>query len=169
MARRPKFYHREPNEWLACPVYGCSRKFRNQSGRTKHIRAKHKKNDKLQTPTQSRTRATGSVSSESSFDAIPIDLDPQPEVPYTPHHDVQVASDLGSPLDGRNMTRSPITTGLQLHHDNDPSSPPHFQPEVEIYHDSDQLEAEQASTSSESSTNYHPFINGMTLQYFLIN
>lgn len=55
MPRRSKIYHREPKEWFSCPVYWCSRKFRTQTGRTKHIRSKHnlKKNHDLQIRTRS--------------------------------------------------------------------------------------------------------------------
>jgi hypothetical protein len=153
MPRRSTIYHREPKEWFSCPVHDCSRKFKTQTGRTKHIRSKHKKpeND-LQTRRLTRTRSPlASVSS--------IDSDADINMPCTPpHHGVQlgveVASDIGFDSDGTNlnMTRSPIH--LPIGNDNDPSSPqaPPFQPEV------DQVDQAFASRA----TNYHPFINGMT-------
>jgi hypothetical protein len=147
MAHRSKIYRPEPKTWLCCPFrdHGCYQKFRNQSGRTKHIRSKHNlEKNELQTRTQS-----------SSFDtSLPIDSDHQdsdtaPEVPRTPHpsHDVQVTSN------GTDMNQSPDDplSPPPFY----PSSPPPFQPEVEIHND----QAEEAPTLS---TNYHPLINGTT-------
>lgn len=154
MPRRPTIYHREPKEGFSCPVHDCSQKFKTQTGRTKHIRLKHKKND-----LQTRTRSFLSVSLEippasvSSIDSDHQDADIN--MPCTPpHHGVQlrdeVAFDIGFDSDGTNvnMTRSPIH--LPTGNDNDPSSPPPFQ-----------LEVDQAFRVA-SRANYHPFINGMT-------
>jgi hypothetical protein len=75
--------------------------------------------------------STSSIDSDTN---LPIDLD---------HQDAD--SDI-------NMSDTPI----HLPNDNNPSSPPPFQPEVELEVQHDQ--ADQAF----ASTNYHPFINGRT-------
>ena len=155
MARRPKIYHREPKEWFPCPVHDCPRKLRTQTGRTKHIRSKHENID-LQTQTPSQNSLSLEIPPErlSPIDTnYPIDLDPQDvdscmsNVPCTPHHCDGVASDVGF-MDGTNMTHSPLPTHLS--NDNDPSSPPPFQSEVEVHN------------QTFASTDYHPFINGMS-------
>jgi hypothetical protein len=150
MARRSRIYHREPKEWFPCPVHDCSRKFKTQTGRTKHIRSKHKKND-LQTRTRSSLSLEIPPASVSSIDSDHQDAD----ITCTPHGvqlRVEVGSNISFNSDGTNlnMTRSPIH--LPTGNDNDPSSPPPFQPEVD--------QADQAFTSR--ATNYHPFMNGMT-------
>lgn len=161
MPRRSAIYRPEPKEWFSCPVHGCFRKFRTQTGRTKHIRAKHK-NDELPTRTRNLLSATKTLApqapvSESSSDAsMPIesnhdrqDVD-MPDVPRSGTPDL--ASDF-SFLDRTNITRSPIPSN------NDPASPLPFQPEIENRHHDDQA-PEQVFVSS---TIYHSYINGMTL------
>ena len=83
MPRRSTIYRPEPKEWFSCPVYGCSRKFRTLTGRTKHIRAKHNKNEPLSW----------------------LSVSKMPHVPHTLH--VASESDFNF-LDGTNMARSPI-------------------------------------------------------------
>ena len=147
MPRRSSIYYREPKEWFPCPVRGCSQKFRTQTGQTKHIRAKHKKNE-----LQTQTRGSLSVSSK-----IPLS-EPVPASPDVSSFDSDATTSY-LPTDRIN-TQSPI----QLPNDNDLSSPPPLQPEVEIYHD----QAEQVP-SHVSSTDYHLFINGITQLYLLVN
>lgn len=131
-----------------------------QTGRTKHIRAKHNKNELQSLLSVSKIprlpRAQASVSSSDASMAIDSDRHGQdldadmPDVPCTPH----LTSHFGSlPVDGTNIAqaRSPIPSN------NDPTSPLPFQPEFENHHASDQAEQNFAS-----STKYHPFINGMT-------
>jgi hypothetical protein len=160
MPRRSTIYHREPKEWFLCPVRGCSWKLRTQAGRTKHIRAKHNKNNELQPPSQAQAESSLSVLKIPQLPQAPVsdrqdsDSDAQadssmPDVPRTPH----LASNFGFQDGlGMNMARSPIPSN------NDPTSPlpfNDFEPEIENHHD----QAEQVFVSS---TNYHPFINGMT-------
>lgn len=164
MARRSNIHHREAK--LDCTFRGCHRKFRSQAGRTKHIRVVHENHDELHCQTPSRTQPQSSLSASSktrppasisSDSSLPTDSDHQDsesdtmredrEVPCTPNHDDQVASN------GTSMSRSPNNplSPLPFH----PSSPPPFQPEVENHHD----QAEEVPTLS---TIDHSFINGMT-------
>ena len=79
MARHPKIYHPEPKEWFPCPVHDCPRKFRTQTGRTKHICSKHENID-LQTQTPSQNSLSLEIPPEclSPINTnLPIDLDPQ--------------------------------------------------------------------------------------------
>ena len=144
MPRRSTIFRPEPKEWFSCPVRGCSRKFRSQTGRTKHIRSKHNENDERSSLSISKipcpSQAPGSFDTSTPIDSDHQDAD-MPDVAHTPH----VASDFGF-LDGMNMAQSPIPN------DNNPTSSPQFQPEIENHHD--QVLA--------LSTNYHSFINGMT-------
>lgn len=120
MARRSTIYHHEPKEWFPCRVHDCSRKFRTQARRTKHIHSKHKKNY-LQTGTRSPLSVSleippataASVSSiNSDHHDADINMPDVRHVPCTPHHDVQlVASNsdiVGFDLDDsdKNMTRT---------------------------------------------------------------
>ena len=82
MPRRLTIYRPEPKEWFSCPVYSCSRKFRTQTGQTKHICAKHNKNELLR-----------------------LSVSKMLHVPHTPH--VASESDFNF-LDGTNMAQSPI-------------------------------------------------------------
>ena len=143
MPRRSTIFRPEPKEWFPCPVRGCSRKFRSQTGRTKHIRTKHNENDERSSLSVSKNRRPiqAPVPSDTS---TPIDSDHQdadmPDVPYTPRAHWHVTSDFDQILDETNIPN-----------DNDPtSSPPaQFQPEIEDHHD-------------QVLTSYHLFINGMT-------
>ena len=172
MARRSKIYHCEPNEWFSCPVHGCSQKFRSQTGRTKHIRAKHKKNNEL--PVQTRSSFNLSASSKivlppaSVNTSLPIDLDSDcqpehditPEVPVPPSENDPTSpppfqpeiENQPPPIDSDSdhqpepditMPEVPVPPS-----NNDPTPPPPFQPEI-------------AHQVLASSTN-HPYINGTT-------
>ena len=45
MPRHPTIHAPEPQQWFLCPVVGCPHKFQMISGQTRHINAKHNKND----------------------------------------------------------------------------------------------------------------------------
>ena len=136
MARRSTLYKHEPKEWFYCPIRGCHRKFRSLAGRTKHIHIKHSDDNdlELQTSTSSRILPFDRVDTTS----LPIDLDQSQCFDTTSTNDVP-----------RTPSQSPLSPP-PFHQ----SSPPPFQPEVEIHHD----DAEQVPMSS---TIYHQFINGM--------
>ena len=148
MPRHSTIYHPEPKEWFPCPVHGCSQRFRTQSGRTKHIHAKHK--NELQSVSKiSQLVPQAPIPSPNTSlpsDSNHQDADMPNHVPCTPHVPI-VPSNFGF-LGGMNVTQSPIPS------DNDPTSPPPFQPEVE--NRPDQAERVLASLS----TIYHPIING---------
>lgn len=120
-----------------------------QTGRTKHIRSKHrdKKND-----LQIRTRISLSVSLEIP-PAIDLDHHWQPEE-LDADINMSVSSEL-PPARAIDLDHQDSDVDINMS-DDVPSSPLPFQPlaEVEVHHD----QADQAF----ASTNYHPFINGMT-------
>jgi hypothetical protein len=121
MPRRSKILYSEPNEWFPCPVLGCSRKFRTQTGRTKHIQAgKHK-----------------TLASDTSLQPMDSDQDVQ----------LEVASDL--PTDNHHPSSPPPfqpEVAYNPPNNNHNPSSPLLQPEVDFHHE--QLDAEEVLAST---------------------
>jgi hypothetical protein len=150
MARRSNIHHREPK--LNCPFRGCHQKFRNQTGRTKHIRVRHEE-DELPVHTRTQNSLVSSSNTRPVNSSFPIDSDSDSDtMPAIPYHDDQASN-------GTNITRTPShDDSLSPFHPSsplpfNPSSPLPFQPEVE-----------EVPTLS---INYHPFLNGVTRLFFL--